>query len=156
MPHPSIQNLWNDAEAREFSGSDLELRVYTSRLLGRNEDLVLHGGGNTSVKATERNIFGEDEEILKDGDGASMNLGLAMQAVEADLRLEQKAETDESMVEIERSVDRWESQQGAASGVANLPVASPNAPEVLWESVKDMPSASVSEFIEVAVPMVGQ
>jgi rhamnose utilization protein RhaD (predicted bifunctional aldolase and dehydrogenase)/NAD(P)-dependent dehydrogenase (short-subunit alcohol dehydrogenase family) len=56
--------LWNDAEAREFSGSDLELRVYTSRLLGQNEDLVLHGGGNTSVKATKRNIFGEDEEIL--------------------------------------------------------------------------------------------
>jgi rhamnose utilization protein RhaD (predicted bifunctional aldolase and dehydrogenase)/NAD(P)-dependent dehydrogenase (short-subunit alcohol dehydrogenase family) len=64
MPNPSIQNLWDESEAREFSGSDLELRVYTSRLLGRNEDLVLHGGGNTSVKTVEKNIFGEDEEIL--------------------------------------------------------------------------------------------
>ncbi len=40
------------------------MRVYTSRLLGAEEDLVLHGGGNTSVKIKEKNIFGESEEIL--------------------------------------------------------------------------------------------
>jgi len=59
-----MQSLWNDEEAKQFSASDLELRVYTSRLLGRNPDLVLHGGGNTSVKLKQTNVFGEDEEIL--------------------------------------------------------------------------------------------
>lgn len=58
-----MQSLWNDDEASRFSG-DLGLRVYTSRLLGRDKTLVLHGGGNTSVKIRERNVFGEDEELL--------------------------------------------------------------------------------------------
>ncbi|MDH5300653.1 MAG: bifunctional aldolase/short-chain dehydrogenase [Gammaproteobacteria bacterium] len=58
-----MKSLWNDAEAASY-GDDLGLRVYTSRLLGRDHTLVLHGGGNTSVKITEKNIFGEDEEIL--------------------------------------------------------------------------------------------
>ena len=39
-------------------------RVYTSRLLGRDHTLVLHGGGNTSVKIRQPNLFGEDEDIL--------------------------------------------------------------------------------------------
>jgi rhamnose utilization protein RhaD (predicted bifunctional aldolase and dehydrogenase)/NAD(P)-dependent dehydrogenase (short-subunit alcohol dehydrogenase family) len=39
-------------------------RVRTSRALGNNKSLVLHGGGNTSVKIKEKNIFGEKEEIL--------------------------------------------------------------------------------------------
>lgn len=39
-------------------------RVRTSRALGNNKSLVLHGGGNTSVKIKEKNIFGEEEEIL--------------------------------------------------------------------------------------------
>jgi rhamnose utilization protein RhaD (predicted bifunctional aldolase and dehydrogenase)/NAD(P)-dependent dehydrogenase (short-subunit alcohol dehydrogenase family) len=43
---------------------DLIDRVYTSNLLGQNKDLVLHGGGNTSVKIIEKDIFGEPIEIL--------------------------------------------------------------------------------------------
>ena len=43
---------------------ELARRVYTSRLLGQDRSLVLHGGGNTSVKIVDRNAFGEDEEIL--------------------------------------------------------------------------------------------
>ncbi len=58
-----MKNLWNDAEAAQFKG-DLGLRVYTSRLLGRDKSLVLHGGGNTSVKIREKNLVGEDEDIL--------------------------------------------------------------------------------------------
>ena len=58
-----IESLWSDAEAAGYSG-DLGLRVYTSRLLGRDKSLVLHGGGNTSVKVRERNLFGEEEDIL--------------------------------------------------------------------------------------------
>lgn len=56
-------NLWNDEEAARYPG-DLGLRVYTSRLLGRDKSLVLHGGGNTSVKIRERNLFGEEEDVL--------------------------------------------------------------------------------------------
>jgi len=58
-----MKNLWDDAEAATFSG-DLGLRVYTSRLLGRDKSLVLHGGGNTSVKVSEQNLLGETEEVL--------------------------------------------------------------------------------------------
>lgn len=58
-----MKNLWNSAEAAGFPG-DLGQRVYSSRLLGRDESLVLHGGGNTSVKTLEHNIFGEEEAIL--------------------------------------------------------------------------------------------
>lgn len=58
-----MENLWNDADAAPYVG-ELNLRVYTSRLLGRNPDLVLHGGGNTSVKIREHNLFGIEEELL--------------------------------------------------------------------------------------------
>ena len=58
-----MKSLWNDAEAAQFSGP-LGLRVYTSRLLGRDKSLVLHGGGNTSVKLREQDLFGEQQEIL--------------------------------------------------------------------------------------------
>ncbi|MEM8642208.1 MAG: bifunctional aldolase/short-chain dehydrogenase [Cyanobacteria bacterium P01_G01_bin.54] len=58
-----MQSLWNAQEAAQYT-TDLELRVYTSRLLGRDPSLVLHGGGNTSVKVTETNLVGETEEIL--------------------------------------------------------------------------------------------
>ena len=58
-----MQSLWKDEDAKQFKG-DLGLRVYTSRLLGREKSLVLHGGGNTSVKVAERNLFGEEETIL--------------------------------------------------------------------------------------------
>ncbi len=58
-----MQSLWDDAESAQYPG-DLGQRVYSSRLLGRNPALVLHGGGNTSVKMVERNLVGEDEEVL--------------------------------------------------------------------------------------------
>lgn len=58
-----MKNRWNDAEAARYE-SDLALRVYTSRLLGQDPSLVLHGGGNTSVKITEQNLLGDSEELL--------------------------------------------------------------------------------------------
>lgn len=58
-----MKSLYNESEAATFK-SDLDLRVYTSRLLGRDSSLVLHGGGNTSVKSTVTNLFGETEEVL--------------------------------------------------------------------------------------------
>ena len=67
-----IKDLYKNKEAlkwRETHGSfeadqDLGERVYTSRLIGSNPDLVMHGGGNTSVKVTRENIFGESERVL--------------------------------------------------------------------------------------------
>jgi len=58
-----MKSLWSDAEAAQYSGP-LGPRVYTSRLLGRDKSLVLHGGGNTSVKLREKNLFGEEEDVL--------------------------------------------------------------------------------------------
>jgi len=58
-----MKSLWDDAEAARYHGP-LGPRVYASRLLGRDKSLVLHGGGNTSVKLRERNLFGEHEEVL--------------------------------------------------------------------------------------------
>jgi rhamnose utilization protein RhaD (predicted bifunctional aldolase and dehydrogenase)/NAD(P)-dependent dehydrogenase (short-subunit alcohol dehydrogenase family) len=59
-----MQSLWKDSEARKFRKSLLKQRVYTSRLLGREPELVLHGGGNTSVKIKEKTFFGEKEDII--------------------------------------------------------------------------------------------
>ena len=58
-----MKNLWNDTDAKQHQGYLVE-RVYSSRLLGANPDLVLHGGGNTSVKGVWKDIFGEDVETL--------------------------------------------------------------------------------------------
>jgi rhamnose utilization protein RhaD (predicted bifunctional aldolase and dehydrogenase)/NAD(P)-dependent dehydrogenase (short-subunit alcohol dehydrogenase family) len=59
-----MQSLWNDSEAEAFENSPVQMRVYTSRLLGQDAALVLHGGGNTSVKAQATNLFGEAEDVL--------------------------------------------------------------------------------------------
>ncbi|SFV51158.1 short chain dehydrogenase [hydrothermal vent metagenome] len=53
-----MKNLWEDAKASKCK-TDLDLRVYTSNLLGQSDTLVLHGGGNTSVKSIV-----DSEEIL--------------------------------------------------------------------------------------------
>ena len=52
-----MKNNWSENEAKKYikkykklgHSEDMALRVYTTRLLGRNPELVLHGGGNTSV-----------------------------------------------------------------------------------------------------------
>ena len=58
-----MKSLWVDAEAKAFTGP-LGPRVYTSRLLGRDRSLVLHGGGNTSVKLVEADVHGAPRETL--------------------------------------------------------------------------------------------
>lgn len=56
-----MKNLWTQEEACNYK-TDLELRVFTSNLLGRSDELVLHGGGNTSVKSV---VNGEDILYVK-------------------------------------------------------------------------------------------
>ncbi len=53
-----MKNLWSEEIASSFTG-DVAKRVYTSNLIGQDDRLVLHGGGNTSVKSTV-----DMEEIL--------------------------------------------------------------------------------------------
>ena len=59
-----MKNLWDQKTASRLEENSLQLRVYSSQLLGLDSDLVLRGGGNTSVKLRETNIFGEEEDIL--------------------------------------------------------------------------------------------
>ena len=58
-----MKNLWNADDAATFPGALGEC-VYGSRLLGAESSLVLHGGGNTSVKATETDIHGDLIDVL--------------------------------------------------------------------------------------------
>lgn len=58
-----MQDRWDDAEAAAWPGP-VGACAYGSRLLGRESALVLHGGGNTSVKAAWRDVTGEDVEAL--------------------------------------------------------------------------------------------
>jgi rhamnose utilization protein RhaD (predicted bifunctional aldolase and dehydrogenase)/NAD(P)-dependent dehydrogenase (short-subunit alcohol dehydrogenase family) len=59
-----MKSRWDQSYADSLKGDLLLERVYTSRLLGQETDLVLHGGGNTSVKANIKNFFGDLEEVL--------------------------------------------------------------------------------------------
>ncbi len=67
-----MESRWSEAEAAKFIsefgakwGDDLALRTYSSRLIGREPDAVLHGGGNASVKGTWRNVWGESIPALQ-------------------------------------------------------------------------------------------
>ena len=67
-----MKNCWSVNKARKYIkkyknlgfSEDLALRVYTTRLLGRNKKLVLHGGGNTSVKTKIKDIDGKKYDVL--------------------------------------------------------------------------------------------
>ena len=67
-----MKNNWSKKIAKEYIkkykklgfSSDLALRVYSTRLLGRNKELVLHGGGNTSVKTSVKDIDGKNYKVL--------------------------------------------------------------------------------------------
>ncbi|MDE1903498.1 MAG: class II aldolase/adducin family protein, partial [Alphaproteobacteria bacterium] len=67
-----MQSRWNDEQAQAMVtryaqqgvASDLALRVYTSQLLGQDPKLVLHGGGNTSVKLRVLDLLGEEVDAL--------------------------------------------------------------------------------------------
>ncbi|HLW90329.1 MAG TPA: bifunctional aldolase/short-chain dehydrogenase [Roseiarcus sp.] len=67
-----MQNLWSEAAAEkmvaDYAGKnisrDLALRVYTTRLLGGEPRLVLHGGGNTSCKTKVKDLVGDEWDAL--------------------------------------------------------------------------------------------
>src|SRR4051812_45087195 len=67
-----MQSKWSDAEAKEFAAryapkgvnADLAVRTYTTRLLGSDPKMVLHGGGNTSVKTRMKDMLGEEVDVI--------------------------------------------------------------------------------------------
>ncbi|MEC7584687.1 MAG: bifunctional aldolase/short-chain dehydrogenase [Planctomycetota bacterium] len=105
-----MQSSWSDAEARRYEEAypdlpaDLALRVYTSRLIGVEADLVLHGGGNTSVKTRLPDATGQELEVLcVKGSGADLSevepWGLPAVELQPLLRLRELDElTDHQMV----------------------------------------------------------
>src|ERR1700745_3594096 len=77
----AMKSQWNDAAAQKVVaayaakgvGPDIVLRVYTTRLLGRDPLLVLHGGGNTSVKTRAKDDLGVEHEVIAvNGSGADI------------------------------------------------------------------------------------
>ncbi len=65
-----MRNQWDEYQAKatvaqyKDVSEDIALRVYTSRLIGADPSLVLHGGGNTSVKSVTTNTIGEKVNVL--------------------------------------------------------------------------------------------
>ena len=112
-----MQSLWSDADAERMVeryaqqgvGRDLALRVYTSRLLGGAPKLVLHGGGNTSVKTVTKDLLDEEAEVLcVKGSGWDMAAiepaGLPAVRLAPLRKLRQRASLDdEEMVRVQRA-----------------------------------------------------
>ena len=112
-----MRSLWLDADAetvveryaRQGIGRDLALRVYSSRLLGQDPKLVLHGGGNISVKTVARDLLDEDVEVLcVKGSGWDMATiepaGLPAVRLAPLRRLRARnAVSDEDMVRVQRA-----------------------------------------------------
>ncbi len=112
-----VLNRWVDAEAKNFveqAGDDpadreLALRVYSSRLIGEDKNLVLHGGGNTSCKLVRKDIFGRDMDVLH-VKGSGWDLGTIEAAGLPGVRMaplvelrELEALSDEDMVNLQRA-----------------------------------------------------
>jgi len=112
-----VPNRWNDREAKHYvdkAGSnpadqELALRVYTSRLIGQDINLVLHGGGNTSCKLKRRDIFDNEIDVLH-VKGSGWDLGVIEAAGLPGVRLKQLLElrqldklSDEEMVNLQRA-----------------------------------------------------
>ncbi|HKS64035.1 MAG TPA: bifunctional aldolase/short-chain dehydrogenase [Xanthobacteraceae bacterium] len=97
-----------DVSRQEFA-RDLALRVYTTRLLGADPKLVLHGGGNTSVKTTVADLNGDATEVLcVKGSGWDMAVieppGLPAVRLDALRKLRARdALSDEDMVRLQRA-----------------------------------------------------
>jgi len=112
----SSQNKWSEKEAllmikayaKKDINSDLALRTYSARLLGSDPELVLHGGGNTSVKSTFIDLFGNKEDVLH-VKGSGWDLGTIEPEGHPAVKLKPllklrdlKKLTDEDMVAIQR------------------------------------------------------
>jgi rhamnose utilization protein RhaD (predicted bifunctional aldolase and dehydrogenase)/NAD(P)-dependent dehydrogenase (short-subunit alcohol dehydrogenase family) len=110
-----MQSAWNDSDADmavaayQNLGRDLALRVYTTRLLGQDPRLVLHGGGNTSVKTRISDLNGDAVDVLcVKGSGWDMGSiepgGLPAVRLAPLLKLRSRENlSDEEMVRLQRA-----------------------------------------------------
>jgi rhamnose utilization protein RhaD (predicted bifunctional aldolase and dehydrogenase)/NAD(P)-dependent dehydrogenase (short-subunit alcohol dehydrogenase family) len=110
-----MQSVWIDRDAdgtiARYAnlGRDLALRVYTTRLLGKDPRLVLHGGGNTSVKTRIADLNGDAVDVLcVKGSGWDMGsiepAGLPAVRLAALLKLRARESlSDEEMVRLQRA-----------------------------------------------------
>jgi rhamnose utilization protein RhaD (predicted bifunctional aldolase and dehydrogenase)/NAD(P)-dependent dehydrogenase (short-subunit alcohol dehydrogenase family) len=110
-----MQSGWDDGDAdaaiaRYASlGRDQALRVYTTRLLGKDPHLVLHGGGNTSVKTRLADLNGDAVDVLcVKGSGWDMGsiepAGLPAVRLAPLLKLRAREQlSDEEMVRLQRA-----------------------------------------------------
>jgi rhamnose utilization protein RhaD (predicted bifunctional aldolase and dehydrogenase)/NAD(P)-dependent dehydrogenase (short-subunit alcohol dehydrogenase family) len=112
-----MKSRWRDDEAeamvtryaQQGIGRDLALRVYTSRLLGQDPLLVLHGGGNTSVKTRAEDLSGEEVDVLcVKGSGWDMGdiepAGLPAVRMKPLMKLRERDRlSDEDMVRYQRA-----------------------------------------------------
>ena len=98
-----MKNLWSDKESKKLSGVDL--LAYTSRLIGANPELVVWGGGNSSLKCLEADHKGQRTRVMYiKGSGSDMRTIERKHFTRLrldDLLLLEKREsmTDEAMVE---------------------------------------------------------
>src|SRR5208283_1533094 len=68
-----MKSAWGERDAklavdrygRAGFDAELALRIYSTRLLGRDPKLVLHGGGNSSLKTTARDLAGAEVAVLR-------------------------------------------------------------------------------------------
>lgn len=112
-----MKSLWSEADAAhaiscygaQGVSQDLALRTYSARLLGAEPELVLHGGGNTSVKTVARDLFGDELDVLC-VKGSGWDLATIEPAGHPAVRLEPLRRlrglerlTDEEMVNVQRS-----------------------------------------------------
>ena len=67
-----MKNKWNNSEAKKNISQykqkkiskEISIRINTTQLIGREKSLVLHGGGNTSLKTSIKNIFKQKIEVM--------------------------------------------------------------------------------------------
>ena len=103
-----MKSLWDDKIAGRIKPLSLKMRVYTSQLLGRNENLVMHGGGNTSVKLRTKGRLGVDDLLYIKGSGWDLETiaeaGFAPVRMKALLKmLELEQISDAEMVSLQRA-----------------------------------------------------
>jgi rhamnose utilization protein RhaD (predicted bifunctional aldolase and dehydrogenase) len=112
-----FHSRWVDGDAKAFIerqaqngiNAEIALRVYTSKLIGSDPDLVMHGGGNTSCKTTMPDLFGNDTRVIC-VKGSGWDLGTieapGLPAVRLEPLLELRnldALSDENMVNVQRA-----------------------------------------------------
>jgi rhamnose utilization protein RhaD (predicted bifunctional aldolase and dehydrogenase)/NAD(P)-dependent dehydrogenase (short-subunit alcohol dehydrogenase family) len=116
-----MQHRWSDEDAASYPGL-LGARVYSSRLLGTDSALVMHGGGNTSVKVTETDLFGRTVELLY-VKGSGSDLSTVTEQGFAPVRLEDLL----SLAELDELTDAQMAEQLKLACVREAPAPSVEA-----------------------------